>query len=228
MREKECDAEGTLIFMLSNIAQGTRVEIKSHYDDSPYITTVESASAGGEVLLDVMRLGGSETRLSENKPYVLRFYTERGVFKYSAVLRGYTRKEKIDYMQFQTSGEGEKVQRRQAFRLPCGEDVNLCIIENVEDERVMLKGYIRDISSGGVKLLTQHELDASNLLEITLRFIGEEFRVFGTILLKQPIKEPDAIYDWAYGIEFIGISEEDSEKISMYVHQKQHESRTTN
>jgi hypothetical protein len=217
---------GEFCMSLKLLTQGTRVEIKSHTDDSPYITTVESVVGNESILLDIVRLGGSEARLSENKSYVLRFYVASGVIKYSGMLRGYRKKGTIDYMLFQTLGQGEKVQRRQAFRLPCGEDTDLTLIENVEDERINIKGFIRDISSGGVRVLTKEEIDPSNLIELTLPFVSEKFWVFATILLKQPIEEPDAAYRWAYGMEFIGLSEEDSEKISLYVFNKQQASRS--
>ena len=210
---------------LKLMQQGTRVEIKSNYDDSPYITVVERVVGDESILLDIMRRGGTEMRLSENKSYVLRFFSASGMFKFSAVLHGYRKVDGADYMLFRTSGNGERVQRRQAFRLPCGENVDLQIIENIEDDRINIKGFIRDISSGGVRLLTKEELDPSHLIEITLPFIGEDFWVFGTVLLKQPLNEVDAAYKWAYGMEFIGLSQEDTEKISQYVFSKQQASR---
>jgi c-di-GMP-binding flagellar brake protein YcgR len=216
---------------------GTRVEVKSRDDSSPYITTVESVTEKNNcVLLDVMRAGGVETRLSPQKPYVLRFFSERGVFKFATVLRGYVKKGHYEYMLFQADDDGEKIQRRQSFRLSCGIDVDFDVLISPdtpdeepdpdfipEEIRVPKKGFIRDISSGGVRLLTTEQHDACNLIEFHLPMVADDFKVFGTILSKQAIYE--AKYMWQYGVEFIGASDADVEKITMFVHNEQHKLR---
>ncbi|MCL2387990.1 MAG: flagellar brake protein [Defluviitaleaceae bacterium] len=210
--------------MLSYMQKGTRVEAKNHLDDTPYITTVEELLEDGRVLLNIVRHGGLETRLSENKPYTLRFYCERGVFRFAATLLGYTRKGGKESMLFQTTDNGEKIQRRQSFRMSCGEEIELCMVENVEDEKIYYKGLIRDISGGGVKLLTTYEIDASHLVELKLPAIAPDFWVYGTILTKQEIHE-DAKYSWQYGLEFIGQSNEDTDKIMHFIHEEQQKAR---
>lgn len=204
---------------LKFMKHGTRVEVKSHYDDSPYITIVESVLENGYLLLDIMRLGGSEMRLSVNRPYSLRFFSERGVYKFTAVLHGYMRKGIFDYMLFQTSDSGEKIQRRQSYRLACGKVVEFNVLQDIVNEAPAQKGFIRDISSGGVRLLSNDELDASRLLRIQLPMIKEGFWVYGAILSKQQLTE--AKYKWRYGIEFVGATATDTEKIIMYVHNEQ-------
>jgi c-di-GMP-binding flagellar brake protein YcgR len=205
--------------------QGTRVEIKGSYDDTPYITTVDSVLENGRFLLDIMRSGGNETRLSSNKPYELRFFSQRGVFKYSAVLRGYMKKGNFDFMLFHTVDPGQKIQRRQSFRLLCGEDVSFNIIENSDSVSDPVAGYIRDISSGGVRLLSKTELDLSHLIQLHLPMIDEGFWVYCAILSKKDLFE-EAKYKWQYGVEFIGATDADTEKIVKYVHNEQQKSRS--
>lgn len=206
---------------LRYINSNTRVEVKSMYDDTPYITVVHEILEGGRLLLDIMRLGGEETRLSINKPYLLRFFSDRGVFKFTAVLRGYMRKGEFDFMLFQTADDGEKVQRRQSFRLNCGEEIDFTFAEG-EDTDVK-NGFVRDISGGGVRMLTMDEVDASQLLRLRLPMIAPDFWVYGTILSKQAIE--DAKYKWQFGIEFIGTTAADTEKIVMHIHNEQQKAR---
>lgn len=208
---------------LKYMTKGTRVEVKSQIESTPYFTTVQDVMDGGRILLDIMRLGGEETRLSENKPYVLRFFSDRGVFKFTAVLRGFVRKGHYDYMLFKTSDDGEKIQRRQSFRLACGEEVEFSIVDG-EQVGEPQKGFVRDISSGGVRMLCKDDVDASQLIKISLPMIAPNFTLFAAILSKQEISE-DAKYMWQYGIEFIGATNADMEKIVMYVHSEQQKAR---
>ncbi|MCL1882857.1 MAG: PilZ domain-containing protein [Defluviitaleaceae bacterium] len=206
---------------LKFVKQGTKVDIRSHYgDDSPYITSVDTVMENGRVLVDIMRLGGDETRLSENKSYTLRFFSERGLFRYEATLRGYMKKGKYDYMLFQTEDDGKRIQRRQAFRLSCGLDVEFDILG---DEIVTQKGFVRDISSGGVRLLTKEELNPSHLIQLKLPMVAPDFWVYCAILAKNAIVE--ARYKWQYGIEFIGATDADTEKLTSYVYAEQQKAR---
>jgi c-di-GMP-binding flagellar brake protein YcgR len=211
---------------LKYVKQGTRVEVKNRDDDSPYITTVKEVLERGKLLVDIMQLGGVETRLSTGREYTLRVMSEAGVFKFAATLNGYSKKGHYDYMLFQTHNDGEKIQRRQAFRLPCCEDVEYAVVEGIESASELQKGFIRDISSGGVRLLTKNEIDASQLVQLKLPMISPDFWVYCAILTKQRIT--DAKYKWQYGIEFIGATTADTEKITAYLHVEQRKLRSRN
>lgn len=206
---------------LKYMNHGTRVEVRGHGGDTPYITTVYELLDNGCVHLDISRLGGEETKLPVNKPYTLRFFSERGVYKFPAVLRGYTEKGSFEYLLFQTSTDGEKIQRRNSFRLNCGEEIEFTIADSDDPPQT---GLIRDISGGGIRLLTKNALDKSKLIRIPLFMISEEFWTYGAILLAAETSE-QAKYFWQYGIEFIGMTERDTEKIVQYVHSEQRKSR---
>ncbi|MCL1878561.1 MAG: flagellar brake protein [Defluviitaleaceae bacterium] len=205
------------------IADRTRVEVKNELNDMPYITTVNSVMEERQcVLLDIMRLGGKEVRLAAGRPYTLRFFTERGVFSFSGVMRGFIKKGDFDFMLFQTSGEAKKIQRRQSFRLACGVDIEFTTIDG---EIVMPhKGFIRDISSGGIRLLTVEEINPTHLVQLQLPMIDEKFWVYGTILSKREVPE-EAKYNWQHGIEFVGLTNAETEKVIKYVHNEQQKSR---
>ncbi|MCL2577303.1 MAG: flagellar brake protein [Defluviitaleaceae bacterium] len=208
---------------LNFIEMGTRVEVISSASNPPYVTTVAAVMEDGRVLLDIMRLGGEEKRLDPKLQYILRFFTERGIIKFPAVMRGYVKKGNYDYMFFQTSGTAEKIQRRQAFRLSCGIDVDFLVLSDTE-EVAENQGFLRDISSGGVRLLTKNKLDEGQLLQLKLPMIKPDFNLYAMILSIKEISE--AKYLWQYGVEFVGTSEADEEKIVMYVHNEQHKARS--
>ncbi|MCL1844921.1 MAG: flagellar brake protein [Defluviitaleaceae bacterium] len=205
------------------IADRTRVEVKNELNDMPYITTVNSVMEERQcVLLDIMRLGGEEVRLQVGRPYSLRFFSERGVFSFSGVMRGFVKKGNYDFMLFQLSGEGKKIQRRQSFRLACGIDIEFNTIDG--DITMPHKGFIRDISSGGIRLMTVEEINETHLVQLQLPMIDEKFWVYGTILSKREVSG-EAKYNWQHGVEFVGLTEAETEKVIKYVHSEQHKSR---
>jgi len=198
------------------------MEIIGPEEENPYFTVVNEVYDDGKLLVDVMRLGGEETRLTVNRQYALRFFTERGVYRFMALLIGYKNKGQYDFMLFNIVGEGEKIQRRKSFRLTCGEEITFTFME---DDKGNMNGFIRDISSGGVRLLTMDEIEEGKLLRLQLQFVGPGFSGYGAVLSKTAVTDVEAKYRWQYGIEFIGLSEPDTEKIVSYVHHEQQKQR---
>ncbi|MCL2355977.1 MAG: PilZ domain-containing protein [Defluviitaleaceae bacterium] len=206
------------------ISDRTRVEVKSEINDFPYITTVNSVMEERQcVLLDIMRLGGEEVRLTVGKPYKMRFFTDRGVFSYSGVMRGYVKKDNYDFMLVQTTGEAVKTQRRQSFRLACGEKIDFNMLDG--DITMPHWGLIRDISSGGIRLLTVSEINETHLAQLQLPMIDPNFWVYGTVLSKHSLNNDEAKYNWQHGIEFVGLTDAETEKIIKFVHAEQHKAR---
>lgn len=209
--------------MLSAMQQGTRVEIKRDAQDSlPYLTTVGTVLDGGRVFLDVVRMGGEEIRLNEGAAYVVRFFTERGVFRYASTLLKYEFKGDYEFMLFQTTGDGEKMQRRQSYRLPCGLETEYKTFDDAGTMKSSETGFIRDISSGGVRLLANVELNVNDLLQIKIPII-DDYWAYGTLLSMSEISE--AKFKWQYGIEFMGMSDAYTEKITKFVLAEQQKAR---
>jgi len=195
----------------------------------------------GRVLLNIPRIDNKEKRLPTNKPYFLRFFSGKGVFRFTVVLCGYVGKGGAEYMMFQTADDGEKIMNRQSFRLNCSEQVTFCVADGAYLGPPQT-GSIRDISSGGIRLKTLDELELRQLLQIDIPMIFPDFRPNGLILSKQNINEAARIslieqlrgknltkqsdsgkvkYMWQYGIAFVGATDEEMEQIIMHVHNKQ-------
>jgi c-di-GMP-binding flagellar brake protein YcgR len=195
--------------------QGTQVDVRDKSGFTPYITTVESVMDDERILLNIIRMGGNETRLSVGKTYTLHFFSPEGVYKYEADLRGYMQVDSNDYMFFQTIGDGERIQRRESFRLICNEEIAFYVVENSDEEPKISKGFIRDMSCGGICLLTEDELSASKLLNVKLPMIEPDFELYAAILSKKAVSEEK--FKWQYGIEFIGSTDSNTEKMESYV-----------
>jgi hypothetical protein len=137
---------------------------------------------------------------------------------------------------------------RQSFRLTCSEPATFRVLDGAY-LGPQQTGSIRDISSGGVRLKTLDELELRQLMQIDIPMISPDFRPSGLILSKQNINEAARTslieqlrgknltkqsesgkvkYMWQYGIAFIGVTDEELEKIIMYVHNKQQIKREEN
>jgi|GEM_PF-845533 len=224
---------------------GTCVEVRGVVDSTPYATAVHEVLEEGRVLLNIPVQDGKDQRLPTNKPYYLRCFSAKGVYRFTTVLSGYFTKAGQDYMLLQSSDDGEKVTSRQSFRLICSETANFRMLDDgyVGPDQ---EGSIRDVSSGGVRLKTVEELEARQLLQIDLPMISPDFKMTGIILAKTSINEAARFslaeslfgknvsssskkkddnesvkYLWQYGIAFVGATDEEVERIIMHVHNEQ-------
>lgn len=208
---------------MTSLPHGTRVEIKRDVNDTlPYLTTVASSLSDKIVLLDIIRIGGEEARLSENSQFVVRFFTERGVYKFDSLLNGYTKKGEYEFMMFRTLGAPERIQRRQAYRLPRGEENEYKVFDKLGAVKSVEKGLIRDISSSGIRMYTTPEFEINDLLYVQLPMIDNHWS-YGTVLSKREMT--DSKYKWQYGIEFMGMTEMYTEKIIKFVLTEQQKAR---
>ncbi|MCL1845167.1 MAG: PilZ domain-containing protein [Defluviitaleaceae bacterium] len=188
----------------------------------PYLTTVGDILDESRVLLDVIRIGGEELRLPEATQFTVRFFTERGVYIYPSMMLGYESRGEYEFMVFQTQGSGEKVQRRQAYRLRCGQETDFKVFDRVGSVQTIEEGFIRDISSGGVRLYGMNELEINTHLYIRLPMIHDLW-THATILSKDRLY--DAKFNWQYGVEFMGLSENYVESITQFVLVEQQKAR---
>jgi c-di-GMP-binding flagellar brake protein YcgR len=219
----------------------TCVEIRGVVDSTPYVTSTHEVLEEGRVLLEIPNIGDKEKRLPTNKPYYLRFFSSKGVYRFTTVMCGYFSKGGQDYMLFQTSDDGEKIANRQSFRLNCSQKVKF----QIEDDGYVgpeQEGSIRDISAGGIRLKTVDELETRQTLNLDMSIISPDFNLAGIILAKNSINEAARFslaeslfgknmakqsenaktkYLWQYGIAFIGATDEEIERVIMHIHNEQ-------
>jgi c-di-GMP-binding flagellar brake protein YcgR len=120
------------------------------------------------------------------------------------------------------SGE-EHIQRRVFFRFGCILDVQYRMFADkntkVEDRGAFLKGITKDISGGGICLLTNEKPDYGWYIEgkldigFSLNFIGRVVRVIN-------IRDKGK-FKYESGIEFVDIREQDREKVISFVFDSQ-------
>jgi c-di-GMP-binding flagellar brake protein YcgR len=154
---------------------------------------------------------------------VIKLMTDNASYNFKASLMAYTEINGYDIVRLQIVNDGEKVQRRSAFRFNCSIPTTFKIIytdgQQAEDE----EGLVTDLSAGGTKIFANKSIPEGSLLNISLP-LGEDTNIvaFGDIRLK--LSTPDnAKYAYQYGVRFTMMPEADQELIIKYTYKMQRE-----
>ena len=109
--------------------------------------------------------------------------------------------------------------RRAYFRMPCDIETDFVYLKTNDLGRFVgaeqHSGCIRDLSGGGIRLITYAEMDINDRIMITMHLDDEVLFLTGDIQAKQSIPQED--YKMKYGIKFVDISDLDQEKIIHYL-----------
>lgn len=116
-----------------------------------------------------------------------------------------------------------KIERRSFFRVSCELDAEYRVVETlpIEDtgQETFLKTVTRDISGGGVCLITHTKLKSGTMLEANLK-MGRIIRFMGVVARSIEVREKGKIM-YETGIEFKLIENRDRERIISYVFEAQ-------
>lgn len=119
----------------------------------------------------------------------------------------------------------QKIERRSFYRMECRLEVQYRVFEDLLPDNVMygdfITSYTRDISGGGICLLTDKKLDNGLYVEALLK-ISKRIRFVGIVVRSQEIKLRGKIM-YETGIEFVRIENKAREQIISYIFKIQRE-----
>ena len=116
----------------------------------------------------------------------------------------------------------KKIQRRQSFRLNVKLDFTFIIIEELgkndlkKQENLIFKGKTIDISSGGLKFISNKDINIEDKIKILLNIEGVVVFALATIIYKGKIENKDG-YNFSYKCKFENIPQKYKEDISKYI-----------
>jgi c-di-GMP-binding flagellar brake protein YcgR len=212
--------------LAENIKTGTRVEITPKRrlpNEKPHLSMVETVVNDKKVMIHAPAFRGEPIRLPKNENYVLRFLTENAVFRFDALLQEYVNVDGFEVILFQISGEGDKIQRRGLFRFTCAIPVTFTVVSENGDQSETQEGMIRDLSGGGMKMLSRLNMQEKSLIRVMLQLEDDYIMAFGEVLAKSDV--PDSIYEFQYGVKFAVMPEADQEKIIRFLYNEQRKLR---
>ena len=216
-----------------NVGIGDRVDItilRSGKAGRTYITQVADILDQEQkaILAYVPILRGRIVKLDESKDYSLIVYTPRGMFKFTAELTGYMKEGDIYLIALNLGEISEKVQRRGFFRFPTFMAMKFSVHDSIsEDGSVMSDieyselhdGIIRDISGGGLRFISNQDIDENKTVCCILMVDNRWMMISGKVLAKQ--YSPKFNFKFQYRTEFVDVTPAEQEEIVNFVFKEQ-------
>jgi len=130
------------------------------------------------------------------------------------------RVDKFPMLRFFMITDGEKVQRRNSFRFTCSLQITFNIVYDDGEQSAKTEGLVRDLSSGGIKMVTLLNVPENALLRIDLFLDDDYVMAFGQVRMKR-FSPDNPKYPYTYGISFEALPESEEERIVRYVYNEQ-------
>ena len=167
------------------------------------------------------------------------FHTGTSLFKYSSVFKGRTKSSSLNGFLIQLNGEGEKIQRRDFFRLDVHVPMKFrawncpatckvsSILEEIDegegDDANFVDGTILDISGNGVKFSSDVEFQPNCekcSMHIKFQLGDEEIELVGALVdLDKKFVAPN--YKYNHYVKFLDMPQIEQDKIIKYIFAEQ-------
>ena len=176
------------------------------------------------------KVNGSVARLSTDHFYEVRLFGETAEYRYKVKFIKHDEVDGFPISRFKLMHDGEKTLRRDAFRLNLDTMVMYSVVHNDGNQSEKAEGRVVDLSSKGVRILTNQELDKGELLNLSIQLDNELIIAFGDIRFSAEAPPPPTRvsgknrqprYTYQYGISFIMLTDSDEEKVIQYICRRQ-------
>ena len=178
------------------------------------------------------KVNGRTARLSSDSFYEIRLFGETAEYRYKVKFIAHDEVDGFPISRFKLLHDGEKILRRDAFRLNLDTMVLFSVVQEDGHQSEKLEGRVIDLSSGGVRILTNQELNRGELLNLSIQLDNDLIIAFGDIRFSAAApppsrrgvgKNPQPRYTHQYGVSFVMLGDSDEEKIIQYMYRKQRE-----
>jgi len=202
---------------------GVRVQIQRP-SDSPaggFVCKVEDfVPEKREVLVHTPVENNRPVELNAGDRLSLRLMSDNAIYCFKATLVAHTDVDGFDVVRIHIDDDGEKIQRRSAFRFNCAIPVNFSVIYTSGQKAEREQGVITDLSAGGTKIYTNKSLPMGTLLNISIPLGDELIVALGSIRSKVDMPEKSK-FTYQYGVRFAMMPESDQEQIIQFMYKMQ-------
>ncbi|MDR1689599.1 MAG: PilZ domain-containing protein [Clostridiales bacterium] len=219
--------------LFDNIKAGDRLEItkknsKPNIKPATYVSQVEEVIPAKSQVVIFSPISYGEIIRIDKDEYTMLFYCEKGMMQFSAVGITNVKDSGQSFAVLKLTNKGERIQRRYFYRLDCIIPFKFGILErdkmNTAKRKdlfsnVSLEGIIKDISGGGIRFLSNEEIEANMYICCIIPVENEVLLPIGRVLTKQHF--PKSNYKYQYRLLFEAILPEDQERIVQYVFNEQ-------
>ena len=204
---------------------GDRIEILGNSGEKNILhSQVEGIPKLGELLIRMPIIKGRYVIMPDNSILSIIIYTEKGMFRFCVCVAGNLKKDGFGLLHIKISNDGERVQRRDFYRLSC--ETAFCFKqvlncnEHFESENAFT-GIILDISGGGFRFKCDCELRENVLIKGIIELNNEYALIAGRVLDTKELIHESNEYKFQYRVQFLSLSKEVMKKIMQYIFDEQ-------
>ena len=146
---------------------------------------------------------------------------DAGVYIFNAKVLGRKNVDNISYMKIEKVGQISKTQRRNFFRLEVLLNVLIRIKNNLNDEIKTVAAFTKDLSGGGVRLISKESLVLESMVTLIIDTKKEPIEVEGKVVRCVPFNNND----FDVGIIFEDIDEAVRTRIISFIFEEQRKMR---
>ena len=200
---------------------GDRIEITDKsIDGRVMFSQVESILEPNELLIRAPVINGRLTAMSAGCELSVVIFTEKSIYKHVAHVTENVKQDGFNMLHIKLSGDGERVQRRDFFRISCEAPF---YFKQVSDENAPFSGddaaygIVLDISGGGVRFISNHLLTEESLVKGYIVMEDQRAQILGKVLNAHNVPNALSEYKIQYRVRFMNLSDEVSETIIQYI-----------
>jgi len=192
-------------------------------DEEDYVLSIHRPMRNDEVL-----------EMFQDKEYNVTAYSGDAMLVFKAYFEGFVKQEDEVLLALRLSKDGYKIQRREFFRFSCSIPMRFRVMDFDEGDIVkegffkaglgdVLEGEVKDIGGGGLRFITESNLNMDYRLECVFPLGNTEITLVGLILEKQYL--PKTVQSYQYRIIFIDIEKEFQDEIIGFIFTQQRKLR---
>ncbi|MCL2752841.1 MAG: flagellar brake domain-containing protein [Defluviitaleaceae bacterium] len=192
-------------------------------DKSNYVLAVTQASRNDEIL-----------EMYQDREYDVTIYTSESIIAFKGFFEGFIKGDGQIYKALRLSKDSYKMQRREFFRFSCDIPLKFMVMDFEEGDvaaelffkagmSTEYEGNAKDIGGGGLRFVTEHDLNMDYQIQIELTLGLTKLVLVGLILEKQYV--PKTAQKYQYRVLFINIEPEYQESIISYIFSQQRKQR---
>lgn len=214
---------------IKDIKLGTKFELTvidsyNNHSDKIYISQLEEILDSNTIIISTPIHEGNIVPISVDSHIRIVFFHTKGLFTFNGIVRSRGRRDNILILKVEAETKLKKIQRRNFFRFEWLMNVKFRVIEDenkryAEGETPYIDTYIRDISGGGVALITTEKQNIGTIIEIQLNLDGDIMTVIGEVVRAEIYENDKNKYE--IGIKFIDITQRDRDRIVKFIFHKQ-------
>ena len=199
-----------------------------------------------EAVIEMPVKAGVLVPLEPGETFQVCFFTSKGLYQCQSQVISRYYEDSLPVAVLKLRSEFEKLQRRQYYRMECllqmefavitEDDLKLMLLQKGELGQQIVKkegadvveqtvrsrfypGMILDISGGGIRYNSEHEIAGGDLIAVHIAFMSPEVQhlhtLFAKVLTVIPVQNRTGMYE--HRVEFISITNAERESIIRYI-----------